>query len=183
MGIVKKSIRQDNYKNIQLICNYEVQDITLVYYSYYNHVGRKRLNYFVEKVYYGMAEDELLIYSPIVYYTNQCNKNVCVMDNKIITLFHGTFPVNLFVTQCGVIMIWQLHNLLISIDMCSFKLPKHLKEFILKYDICGLYDKEGHDYLTVLNHKTGQMEKFEIICTIDLTKKDLVNIELFPVFN
>ena len=57
------------------------------------------------------------------------------------------------------------------------------KEFILKYDICGLYDKEGHDYLTVLNHKTGQMEKFEIICTIDLTKKDLVNIELFPVFN
>lgn len=183
MGIAKRFEWQGNNKDVLIMYDGKAQNIWQKDCYCYSHTKRKNLNYFIGSIFYGMKYDEKLKYIPIVYYTNNKGINIGITKDNIISLFHTrTFPINIFVAKCGAIIFWQLKEFYVTIDMDYIYCPKGIKDFLIKYEICGIYNDNKHDYLIVHNPSTGKNMKFEILCQINLCKKHSVKLKLIPVF-
>jgi hypothetical protein len=104
------------------------------------------------------------------------------MNDSIINLFDGRPEIQLYVTNCGAILLWDAHELMSTVDMqqLNFETPE-IMEFLRNYDVVKIYEKKGFDYLMACNHTTCEIETFKIESKINLADDTSVELKLIPM--
>ena len=90
-----------------------------------------------------------------LYYRDCYNHAVAVMNDSIINLFANLNETNIFVTYCGIILIWGKYELYSTIDMQKLNFHEELDEvgFFKHYEICDIFSNEaGKDSIRLKLH-------------------------------
>lgn len=90
-----------------------------------------------------------------LYYRDCYNHAVAVMNDSIINLFANLNETNIFVTYCGILLIWGKYELYSTIDMQKLNFHEELDEvgFFKHYEICDIFSNEaGKDSIRLKLH-------------------------------
>jgi hypothetical protein len=182
MGIVKSSNQQEVNIGLDIMEGCTQKHIFLKAQKHYRHAKHASFNQLVTEIFFGLEGIGYSGLRPIVYYTNCYHRNFAVMNDSIINLFDSSPEINLYVTNCGAILLWKAHDLLSTIDMqqLNFETPE-IMEFLKDYDVVKIYEKKGFDYLLAYNHVTDAMETFKLESKINLASDASVELKLIPM--
>lgn len=102
----------------------------------------------------------------ILFFRNQFNHAIAVMNDSIINLFEG--GINVYVSKCGLILLWGDFDIYSTVDMQQLNFHRELDNFFKKYRIRNIYLKNGKDYISIESFKTGSVMSIPIHTTINL---------------
>lgn len=140
-----------------------------------NPFGRKPINSLVTSVHYATVLKKNG-FEKRLFYRDQFNHAIAVMNDSIINLFES--GINFYVTDCGVILLWDKHDIYSTVNMQTLNFHPELDELFRSYYIKRIYSRNDREFMSLVSLKNGKIEDIRFHTEINLQSDCSVKILL-----